>query len=278
MALSAKEKTFKTLADNGWVLDPSETVRKLIQRSNYATRTEATYADVQDPNAFVKNAAHGGTWHIRLDYSSSSYSYSRRNAVLKAVQVTYKNELGPVDIQLGDGYRNRGIRLANTDKSRWDGTSYLWEALKWKSNGDVRSLRDAADLFFKNPDLAIWLAIEETHKANIKHWLQAKDRWETSVAKARPLPVTIDMPSQFGDGNEYYRKGGWHDLTTTLKSVAYKIENADGRSDLPQLVADAHVALNNIVSVLTPEARNAMFDTLAVAYAAMAEEKELADA
>lgn len=256
----AREKFLQIVRENGWKPDTTATVATSSRR--LGSRDERA----QDPHAFIKNAADGGTWRIDLDYSVSSgsgYFRSTRNgSTLRRLTLRYL-PVGSSTETLDDGR----VRLPYIDPltnddhsqlSRWsrhdnvlfqpsdhNKPSALYEALD-REGAKPLTLRQRAELVVKDPDTAAWLAAEQRYNNDIAERKRRDAARLDEQLRARPLPVTV---STEGYASE------WRKLTWKLESAAKALDRADGKSDLPQLVAEAHHALHAIDRALTREAR-----------------------
>jgi hypothetical protein len=242
---NAREKFIQYVKDNGWIPDPTMTIRKL---TGYDKSTEThVYGNVQSPFAFMTtNAPDGGTWHIYLDYSIKSFSWDRHDRIsntLKGIVVDY------VDAD-GQDRRRIGI-LANIDNQSYDTyrKKALWHALRQEKPSGSASLIDAAKLLIKDPTTAVWLSFQKDHEEQLRLDAANAAARKEHMLRARPLPVTV---SSDGWSSE------WKKLTHRLKSVAGNIHDADGKADLVQLVTDLVIATEEIRSVLTDEAEQAV--------------------
>ena len=212
---NAREKFIALVKSNGWVLDPTSTVW-----SRYSAEGKK-----QDPWSYVRLAADGtGKWRIKLDYSVKG-GYESTGNLLQSVELHYVP--GTVEFDENgepkEATRRRIDILTNSDRSKWSGTSYLWEALA-DDDRDL-SLRQRAELLVKNPDLAAWLALEAKYQADERLHEDILRRREDRELRERPLPITVDAEE-------------WWKLTYPLARVAKAIKDADGKSDLPALLEE----------------------------------------
>lgn len=244
MALTAKEKLFNLLDAQGWVQDP----RAFKAKGRY-TQDEF----VLDRNFQVKDAAHGGQWRIRLEWTRKGSTWQTYEGDrIKSAHVTYAPEGIEYETSekgLWDRTEYKGIGIIEKVDTGWK-HSYIWEALKTWDNktSNWSGTRPAIEAFIKNPDLAVWLGAEAGYEADVKAEKECERRDRERVARARPLPVTVSQESV------NYGWSEWKRLAVELTSAAKHIVDANGTSDLPRLVAEAHLALAAIEGVLTEEA------------------------
>lgn len=234
---TAKEQLMTAVHANGWT--PDKTVTRLSRRGLGRDGEQ-----VQNPYAFTKAAAHGGSWHIYLDYSVRS-TYGREGNVLKAISVNYQAAGVTKDdrVRIGD--------LTN-DKSRWR-TSYLFRGLKGDDDDSVTTLRARAQMLLKDPDTAVWLSFQAEYDSVLKSQAQDRARKADRDARAVPLPITVD--------NDGYASG-WKQVAGKVTNAGRALERADGKSDFPALVAELYNAVAALGEVLTPEARAAVAEAM----------------
>lgn len=233
---TAREKMLAYVVEHGWTLDPGKTIP--VNRYDYDNRK-------QDPYSFVKPAAHGGTWHVTLDYtnhSSGGYSGYRTGNLLNHVVVSYRNAEGEPEPKSTYASNGNIGTLKNTDRSKYSVDSMLWKALgpkEWVEKPP--SITARAKLLFSDPDLAVWLALQTAHEDKVaRDTTQAAIR-EDRKLRNRLLPVTVDQDGYYSD---------WKKLAHKLVGAAKAVESADGKSDLHQLVADAIEALADVMNVI----------------------------
>jgi hypothetical protein len=220
MTETANTKFVAYIAANGWTLDPTATILK----NHFGSHADR----VQDPHVFVRPAAHGGFWRIKLDYSAPSYSRTgfRR---LQEVHVYYVPVLGE------NPPRRRAATLKRPGK--YGSFNPLWVALDTTGQ---QSLRKRAERLVANPDLAMWLSFQAKHDENVREAEWVEQRRRDRELRNRPLPVTVDEIE-------------WAKLKYAAARAASAVERADGRSDLPALVAALRAATDAIEGVLAQE-------------------------
>ena len=212
--MNAREKMLALVIENGWSLDTD-----VKRHAGFLAREQ-----VQDPHAFRRQAGAGGYWRIRLDYVvSDTLQYTVYDSRLRGVRVSHVADDGTV-VSVGD--------LVNPGK--W-GYSPLWNVIPGST------LRDRAEKLVTGPDL--WLSLLTEYRYNEK-WLLAEHRYNEKqvfeariIERSRPLPITVD-------------KHEWSKLAVAIRSAANAIYRADGRTDLPAVIAEARKALEDIEGVL----------------------------
>lgn len=226
--MGARQRMLELLEANGWTLDPAETV----YTSRYSRETRP------NPHAFFKPATHGGTWHIKLDYTNRANTWSTSiDDTLRRVDVNYCNAEGDPDPS--PLWSSRGnIGALKRPSTAYNDYNDLYEAL-----GDG-TLSKRAERLVKDPDLGVWLTKETEHARKIVEVRLNAERSRQERLAAQPLEITV------GNGAHDYNSP-YAVLVSKLTIAADRIKKADGRSDLPKLLADARVALDDIVSVLT---------------------------
>jgi hypothetical protein len=255
---NARTKFIDFVKEQGWELDPDKQLTST--RGFGKDRTEVKR---QDPYAFRKAAAHGGTWMIKLDYTESGgYSYATTGNTLRRLMVTYRAGAGEptMDPITNEEIEQSYVRYNHTITLRkpgnYDPFNAFWEALE---HGDDAAkdatLKERAEKIVRNPDLAVWLAAAARfeHKEAIKRSREAA-RIDREL-RSRPMPVLVTTDGYNSD---------WKQLTRALQEAATDLNKADGKSDLPRLVAEAYVALNAITAVLTEDAREEAQDLVAI--------------
>lgn len=245
---TAKEKLHQSLVDNGWRLDP----RAKKNKDRYGRDL------VQNPNVYLRPAAHGGEWRVELQWvNGGSIWYPKEGTRLMRVVVTHAPagtdyETTPNGYD-GTSYVSIGtLRNTENESRSYHRNSPLWDALKWNAEkGEaVGTLSQAVAHLVKNPDLAVWLGMVEEDRKRIAKAESDRKAAELRAAKARKLPITVGQ-----EGHSWESTNEWSTLTRKLKSAAAAIEHADGTSNLPLLVADAQKALQAIWSALNEDAR-----------------------
>jgi len=237
MATTAKEKLLTLIKSSGWTPDESWKIK--------ADRWSDE--EIVNPDVFVHPGPDGGQWRIYLVWQRKGGSYRRPpTGTLEAVEV----EFLPADAKASDSGRLIGTsigQLRNTDKSSYR-DSHLWNALRGevKPNGTTRSLRETAELLVKDPDTAIWLGFQAAYDHTTAVARADARRQAERELRARPLPVTCDQGVS----------GQWWSLKYRLQEATHRVRAADGKTDLPKVVADVQLALGAIIDALTPEARD----------------------
>lgn len=241
MAKTAKEKLIDLIRSEGWVPDPTQTIR--VHASRFGLTEEQTPERKQHPHAFMKRAAHGGTWRLFLDYTNRSSYHGGFGNTLKSAHINWADDRG-------DRMPMNGLStLKNVENITWGKASKesLWEALKFHGkDGEIGTLGGAVKLLVTDPDTSVWLAAQWSWDKSERLRIAEEKAEALRQAKAQPLPVVV---TQQGYGSE------WGAIARKLEYAARDIARADGTSDLPQLVADAQLALEGIQSALTDEAR-----------------------
>ena len=209
---NARTQLLDFVVASGWKLD--ETENTVANRSVWGTPER-----IQHPHAFVKAAAHGGVWKIKLDYRNrSSYSGGFDN-VLRGVEVRHIFDGSEVALfpynwnaPKGSGYIH-AAKLANSDKAKHLATSWIWN-VTYGPTGSA-TLRQRAEMLIANPDLVIWLASEAKHQDAVRSAERLAARRADTEARNRPMPE------------------GWAELAKAARAVFY----ADGKSDPVALIA-----------------------------------------
>lgn len=222
MALSAKEKLIKALAYNGFKLDPEATRYK----SRHASSTER----VQNPNVYIKDATFGGTWRVTLGWTRSSGFYGGETDTLKRVDVEYRAAEADTEA-FNRGYQ-RLYKLENFDRSRYlYGDKALWVVMEDENASKPSPVSKRAIKMVGDLELAVWLALEESHR--------------TSVANAA---------REVERGRDRVERGKWEQSTLSrseFTSTAYdlhspNLERADGKTDLRAELAKVRKALDKL--------------------------------
>lgn len=213
---NARTQLLDFVVASGWKLDETETI-PLPRWSNKPGESQDDR--IQHPHAFVKAAAHGGVWKIKLDYRNrSSYSGGFDN-ILRGVEVRHifdgsEVALFPYDWNASErsGYIH-AAKLQNSDKAKYVSTSWLWN-VTYGPTGSA-TLRQRAEMLIANPDLVIWLAAEAKHQDAVRAAERLAARRADTEARQRPMPE------------------GWDELVKAARAVT----SADGKSDPVALIA-----------------------------------------
>lgn len=211
--MGARANFLQTVRVYGWEPDPRQTV----------TRSWSNRERVQDPHAFTKPAAHGGTWHIYLDYRNRSSYHQNYDDTLRRVEVRHRDAEGEVTLQR---------TLVRPDSFRT--FIALWEATADPAKKNGGTLRDRATLLVADVDLVAWLAEEVQHRIELQDRAERERREQDRRERARPLPLTPE-----GQQDWWRRK-------SEFKDAASKIWDADGKSDLAELIVAARRALARV--------------------------------
>jgi hypothetical protein len=209
---NARTEILAFVAAKGWELDTTATIN---WRGGWGSASKT----VQDPFAFRKVAADGGTWQAKLDFKVKDDGYwssgNRTDNRLRGIELRkFAADGTEVNLPLRDRLLHGtpvALRLINSDVARYVSTSWLWEV-----TGEAgTSIRKRAEKLFADPDLVVWLANEAEwnyDEANRRAWALRRQEQEL---RDRPLPE------------------GW----STLSKAAQAIVNADGKSDPVALIA-----------------------------------------
>lgn len=233
-----REKFLKLVADNGWTLDPY----------SWASTGWSGRDQKNDPFALLKPALDGGTWRILLDYRDrSSRSRCSTDGRLRGVTVEYI----PAGTEVTTNYYGKpvleGSKIGHLKRPGKYGESSLWEALGAYDDTVVTK----ATKLVKDPETAVWLAAEARYLHDERMRQESRRRIALQEQRDQPLPITL------GEGEHDYGSP-WGVLRGKFNTAARQVVEADGTSDLPRLIAEAQLALNEIIEVLTPEAREAL--------------------
>ncbi|QAY13777.1 hypothetical protein SEA_ESSENCE_59 [Mycobacterium phage Essence] len=211
--MGARANFLQTVRVYGWEPDPRQTV----------TRSWSNRERVQDPHAFTKPAAHGGTWHIYLDYRNRSSYRNNYDDTLRRVEVRHRNAEGEVTLQR---------ELVRPDS--YYTSIPLWTATDDPAKPNGGSLRERATRLVTDIDLVMWLAEEAQHRFELQARAEREHRERDRAERARPLPLTPE-----GQQDWWRRK-------SEFKDAASKIWDADGKSDLAKLIVAARRALARV--------------------------------
>ncbi len=251
MGNTAKQKLYNFITSNGWVPDPAETIPKHL--GGWNTTPEQRAERVQSPHAFMRPATFGGNWHIHLEYNRSRGSYSRASVAgntLQAIHITHQPVEGERE------HLGRVGELRNVDNrsyARFHST-LLWNTLRgYKPNGDSESLIEVAHKLLKDPETAIWLAIQTWYDGDERERKAEMARRALAREQARPLPIEIEREE-------------WNRRVRKLVIAAKAVYGADGTSDLAQLVTDATLAVEAIKAALDDQTDEVVDANLAEAH------------
>lgn len=239
----AKKSTIHEFAvAQGWVLDPTKTINTWNGWGRPSN--EADYIK-QDPNAFTKPAADGGTWKAQLKFNDGG-------KVLRAVELRYFDTAG-VERVIGDPARPTITSLSRTswarpgEKGNWPendlcartnigsailanparysglNESWLWEAARATTNDGP--LRKQAEVLLADVELLVWLAAEMQ--------FVTETRWAAERAEAKRI---AELKAQEPEG--------WG----ALRRAARDVINAHGLNDHRALI-EALVAAAGKVEV-----------------------------
>ncbi|QAY14000.1 hypothetical protein SEA_COLT_52 [Mycobacterium phage Colt] len=211
--MGARANFLQTVRVHGWEPDPRQTVTR-----NWSDRER-----VQDPHAFTKPAAHGGTWHIYLDYRNRSSYHQNYDDTLRKVEVRHRDAEGEVTLQ----------RTLVRPDSYYTSVP-LWTATDDPAKPNGGSLREHATLLVADVDLVMWLAEEVQHKFELQDRAERERRKQDRRERARPLPLTPEGQQD------------WRRRKSEFKDAASKIWDADGKSDLAELIVAARRALARV--------------------------------
>lgn len=203
---TVREKLYEHIFANGWRLDPTALSR--IQK--------------QDPNTFIREAEHGGTWRLSLDFSNG---YGQSNTLNSAtVGWTSTSRIDILQGRVDPQFERTGV-LVNNERKRWRGNSSLWTALG-PEEGKKRSLRERAELLATNPDLAVWLMLEVS--------LREQEILEKEVAARRVEQDRRDRPLPLYEGVSVEV---WKKTVSELLDSASRLHSANGVTDVALLVS-----------------------------------------
>ncbi|AON96821.1 hypothetical protein BI081_gp070 [Mycobacterium phage Tonenili] len=211
--MGARANFLQTVRVYGWEPDPRQTV----------TRSWSNRERVQDPHAFTKPAAHGGTWHIYLDYRNRSSYHQNYDDTLRKVEVRHRDAEGEMDER---------STLDRPDTFRT--FIALWEATADPAKKNGGTLRDRATLLVADVDLVMWLAAEITHKHALEMKAESDRREQDRRERDRPLPLTPEGQKS------------WWEVKRSLYDAADHIYKSDGKSDLAALIVAARRALARV--------------------------------
>jgi len=227
---NARTQLLDFVVASGWKLDETKTTLAPGWNS-----WNSNPEHVQHPHCFVKAAAHGGVWQIKLDYTNRSSYNGGYDNILRVVEVRHifdGSEVALFPYNWNAPERSGWIqaaKLENSDKAKYVSTSWLWN-VTYGPTGSA-TLRQRAEMLIANPDLVIWLAAEAKHQQAVLLAEHQAARQADIEARQRPMPE------------------GWAEL----KKAAYAVERADGKSDVDQILNDLQVALLVVVANRAPQ-------------------------
>lgn len=220
--MNVREQFITYLHERGWLLD-----------------TEATAGQEprQDPHAFVRRAADGkGTWHLLLDYIVEGGWQYRHDNTLRGLRLTLVPDSTDPETPAG---RNRSWRMENTARTTYDPHN-LWQVTGRDIGNDYgRALRMRAERVGADPDMVVWLAMEEGHRQRQAQQQAEERRRAEYEARTRPNPaIGVAMDD-------------WRRRVYTLKRKTEALYQADGQTDVPALLAELEAALEAVRAATT---------------------------
>jgi hypothetical protein len=231
-------------AAKGWVQDPSA-----YRKVGGYTKTIA-----QNPNVLLRSATHGGVWRVHFDFPvQRGYSHTSEGKNLKEITLTYVAPDAEVIEKTFSTDDSGGTFVAKipVGKMAWTlrrprkygmGTSWLYEGTYDENKGDSgNTLAARAKRLLENPDLVVWVAAQAKFEDEVRQAFAHAARQTDKAERARALPVTVD---QDGYNSE------WNKLARAAKDAAKAVAEADGKSNLPALVAALEAAVANVKAVL----------------------------
>lgn len=229
MALSSKDKLLAAVIANGWELDTTQTVNTFRGWGSFSRLTKDEQAKYikQDPHAFVKPAAHGGTWAIKLDYNERG-SYNRTGKRLWGVRVRYIDPQGveqPIPLLAERSSYDKSVTpaaLYNPSTTRW--ARYNSSLFVVTADSYDTPLAKRVEKLVQDPDTVIWLAAEDRHNDEVRWAKEAEAKRIDYELRQRPLPE------------------GW----SVLVDLARQVIRADGKTDTAALLAQLSAAVEAI--------------------------------
>lgn len=206
--LNKREQMLAYVHNHGWVLDTTATI---VRR-----RGET----VQDPLAFTRPAADGGTWHLSLDYKvADSWTY-RTDNILRGLVLRHSLREGEK--------RAQKFELVNTGQKEYD-PDRLW-AITGRNTESLNmvdaQLRRRAERVIADPDLVAWLSLEQRHKDH-EEMVAAQAKREAYWAKRRARNEALTV-----DNEEFSR------LARHIRDALYPLSNIDGTTDVAAAMAE----------------------------------------
>lgn len=220
---NAREQLIAFILSQGWELDPNQTVWD-GQGSWYSSQDR-----VQDPHAFRKPAADGGTWTLSLDYNVRTSYRGVTDNRLRGVTLRLRDAEGRL-AQIGKNSYNDYVRLdPRTGDNLASSLTYQLWAVLGGTNG-TNSLRQRIELLAAAPATALWLA-EENRQARLERLAeQRRQREEEAKARKRPLDITVG-------------RSEWDRQTDALYRAVNALHGAHGLTPLAEKIAEAEAAL-----------------------------------
>lgn len=233
--MSARERMLGILKEHGWTQDESRTYRVGYRRSYRGPDNREVRVH---PGHWVKPAIDGGTWKLYLNYEVPGSYSTRFDNRLRDAQLTYQ----PADPEA----KKRYWRLSTPTRSRY--YQPLPEPLYAVLGGgnETASLRERVELLVRNPELAVWLAMEEQHTRKLEAEKRVEQMRRDREERARPLPITVEHDPETAS----WKSTPWRELTNRAERAAKAVAGADGKSDLYALVDELEAATAAIREVL----------------------------
>lgn len=230
---TVREQLLDFVLSQGWEPDPDKTVWSAYSAYGYGHSADAVR--IQDPHAFRKPAANGGTWHLELDYNVKSEFHKTDNR-LRHVYIELTDAEGR-RVSIGAQKHNTRVALT-TDWSTYYTSSFVYQ-LGVATSGPTgqNTLRQRAQIIVANPELVLWLAEEGRVNYELRRAEERRRREEETKLRKRPLDITVE-PIE------------WKSLASKLDDAARTVRLADGLTDLPQAVADLETAVAALKAAL----------------------------
>jgi hypothetical protein len=241
----ARARFIEVVKTNGWILDT--TARRSSNRFGRET--------VQDPDVFVKPAADGGTWKIRLNYRNNSTKWETTyDDILRGVTIAHYDAEGkPSPEPKFPGQRDQNIGVLQRP-GKYDRFNGLWEALGGDPKPKMPTLVQRAEMIVKDIETAVYLGYEANHHHDMERAEEHRQKKIEDELRSQKLPVTV---AQGGWNSE------WNGITGLIKMAAGRVADADGKSDLPDLLAQLAITLQEAVNALEPDASKKYAEGLA---------------
>ena len=220
---NARTALIEYATHHGWLLDLTAT------RSRHVWRDEPKE---QDPNQFLRAAAHGGHWVVNLDYEvkgdPEAYRTSRQwDNTLRAVTLWHSSWVDERGRRTGPGsYQLKNYHQANSSRSR------LWD-LTDSADGKFKPLRKRAEEILRDPDLAVWLLMEQIENERQAEKNRRREWEERAALRRRPLTVAVSQ--------DHFRE-----MARQLRRTAATLADADGLTDLQAEVARAEALVADL--------------------------------
>ena len=223
---TVREQLLDFVRAQGWEPDPDKTVWSAYNAYRYGHSADAVR--IQDPHAFRKPAANGGTWHLELDYNVKSEFHKTDNR-LRHVYIELTDAEGK-RVSIGAQKHNTRVALT-TDWSTYYTSSFVYQ-LGVATSGPTgqNTLRQRAQIIVANPELVLWLAEEGRVNYELRVAEERRRREEETKARKRPLDITIE-------------RSEWDTLTSALRNAAVALNGAHGLTPLAEKIADAEQAI-----------------------------------